>query len=374
MNVPFLDLKSINSQYRDELLTAMARVLDSGWYVHGDEHRAFEREFADFCGTTDCIGVANGLDALLLVIRACKELKIFREGDEILVPANTYIASILAITENRLVPVLVEPDPFTANLDAERLDAHLTKRTRGILVVHLYGRAMNMERLSEIALANNLRVIEDAAQAHGAIWGGRRVGSWGYAGGFSFYPGKNLGALGDAGAITTSDPMLAETLRALRNYGSDRKYHNLYQGLNSRLDEIQAAILRVKLRHLDEENGKRRTIAQQLLQGIVNKDVLLPIVPPSPESHVWHVFPVRVPARISFQTHLASQGVQSLIHYPTPPHHQPAYQSWQPLSLPITEAIHREIVSLPMSSILTEEQTAYIVDVVNSWHPDPASI
>lgn len=365
--VPFLDLKAINQVHRTELINAFTKVLDSGWYVHGKEHEAFEREFAAYCGTSECIGVANGLDALTLVLRAWNELGVLTEGDEVIVPANTYIASVLAITENRLRPVLVEPDPATFNLDPARLEAALSTRTKAVLAVHLYGQAADMTRIAEFARQHNLKILEDAAQAHGAVHAGRKVGAWGDAAGFSFYPGKNLGALGDAGAITTSDPELAHTLRALRNYGSHKKYHNQYQGPNSRLDELQAALLRVKLPCLEADNVRRRAIAAQYLIEIRHPHIALPAVPIEQESHVWHIFPVRVPDRVALQQHLSAAGVQSLIHYPIPPHQQRAFGSLHGQALLITEAIHREVVSLPISQVMTPDQTTRVIAAMNSF-------
>ncbi len=365
--VPFLDLKAINQAHRNELSSAFTKVLDSGWYVHGKEHEAFEQEFAAYCGVRECIGVANGLDALTLVLRAWKEMGVLTEGDEVIVPANTYIASVLAITENRLRPVLVEPDPATFNLDPARLKAALSPRTKAVLVVHLYGQAADMTRITAFARANGLRVLEDAAQAHGAIHAGRKVGAWGDAAGFSFYPGKNLGALGDAGAVTTSDAELAHTLRALRNYGSHKKYHNLYQGPNSRLDEMQAALLRIKLPSLDNDNTWRREIAARYLSEIHHPRVALPAAPIDQGSHVWHIFPVRVPDREALQQHLSAAGIQSLIHYPIPPHQQQAFRNLHTHVLSITDAIHREVLSLPISQVMTPDQAAQVIRAVNSF-------
>lgn len=367
MNAPFLDLREINLRQRDELLAAAGRVFDSGWYIHGTEHEAFEREFAAYCGASECIGVANGLDALTLVLRAWKEMGVLRDGDEVLVPANTYIASILAITENRLAPVLVEPDPATYNLDPALLAAACTARTRAILAVHLYGQAADMTRITNFARERGLIVLEDAAQAHGAVHAGRKSGTWGDAAGFSFYPGKNLGALGDAGAITTNDQELAALLRALRNYGSHKKYHNFHQGPNSRLDELQAALLRVKLPVLDADNEHRRQVAARYRAGIKNPKIGLPAVVAGEEGHVWHLFVVRVSDRESFVRHLAAQGVQTVIHYPIPPHRQPCYPQLHHFSLPITEAIHREVVSLPISPVMIEAQVEAVIAAVNSW-------
>jgi dTDP-4-amino-4,6-dideoxygalactose transaminase len=358
--IPFLDLKSINAQYAGELTEAAKRVIDNGWYIHGEEHAAFEREFAHWNGNKHCLGVANGLDALTLTLRAWKELGVVSDGDEVLVPANTYIASVLAITENRLVPVLVEPDPKTCNLDPDKLLEALTERTKVILPVHLYGRIAPMPEIMSFARSHGLKVLEDCAQAHGASIKGRKTGAWGDAAGFSFYPGKNLGALGDGGAVTTDDDTLAETITALRNYGSQRKYENLYQGPNSRLDEIQAAFLRVKLRHLNRENERRRDIALAYLEGISRPDILLPD-PPRREEHVWHLFVIRSGQRDALQKKLLEHGIQTQIHYPIPPHRQQAYPSLHHYSLPVTEAIHREVLSLPISPMMTDEQVRGVI-------------
>lgn len=369
--IPFLDLKSINAQYREELIEAATRVIDSGWYIMGAELKAFEREYAEYCGTKHCIGVANGLDALILVLRAWKELGKLKDGDEVIVQANTYIASILAITENNLVPVLVEPDPDTFNLNAATVLAAITQKTKAILPVHLYGLISPMPEIMEIANEHNLLVLEDCAQSHGANIQGRIAGRWGHAAGFSFYPGKNLGALGDAGAITTNDDELAQTVRAIANYGSHKKYENLYQGVNSRLDELQAALLRVKLNHLDSETQRRREIATAYASGIKNTYLKLPI--PSNTSlsdldkHVFHLFVVRSPNRIGFQKHLNEAGVQTVIHYPIPPHQQRAYKELSHLTLPLTEKIHNEVISLPISPVMTYEQVKTVIDVCNSF-------
>jgi dTDP-4-amino-4,6-dideoxygalactose transaminase len=346
--VPFLDLKVINQQYAKDFERAFDQVLDSGWYIQGSQVKAFEKEFADYCATKHCIGVANGLDALILIIRAYKELGKLKEGDEIIVPANTYIASILAITENRLKPILVEPDEQTYNLDSKLIEQAITANTKAILAVHLYGQLANMPAINAIAQKHNLLVIEDSAQAHGASISGRKAGNWGDASGFSFYPGKNLGALGDAGAVTTNDDDLAQTIRALGNYGSHKKYENLYQGVNSRLDELQAALLRVKLRHLDQEIEARREIAHSYLQGINNPLIQRPYCSDG-DDHVFHLFVIRCKERDKLQAYLQEKGIQTLIHYPIPPHKQKAYPELSHLNLPITEAIHNEVLSLPMS-------------------------
>jgi len=362
--IPFLDLKAINTQYRDELVAAATRVIDSGWYIQGTEVKAFEEEFADYCGSKYCIGVANGLDALTLTLRAWKEMGKLKEGDEVIVPANTYIASILAITENRLKPVLVEPEEATFNLCPEKTAAAITSNTKAIVAVHLYGQISPMPELMQLANKHGLLLLEDAAQAHGASIDGRKAGSWGHAAGFSFYPGKNLGALGDAGAVTTDDEELAKTIRALGNYGSHKKYENLYQGVNSRLDEIQAAMLRVKLRHLDDEIESRRNVAEYYLANIGNPKIQLPAVD-NRESHVWHLFVVRPAMRNELQQHLAEQGVQTLIHYPMAPHQQQAYKAISKVSLPVTEEIHRSVLSLPMGPHLTPNQLNQVIGALN---------
>lgn len=369
--IPFLDLKLINNQLRAELVDACTRVIDSGWYIGGSELLRFEGDFASYCGTKHCIGVANGLDALILTLRAWKELGKLKDGDEVIVPANTYIASILAITENKLVPVMVEPDAASFNLCADKVKIALTAKTRAILPVHLYGRLADMPGLLDIARQHKLLVLEDSAQAHGASIDGRRAGNWGDASGFSFYPGKNLGALGDAGAVTTNDDELAQVLRALRNYGSHEKYKNLYQGVNSRLDEIQAAVLCVKLKYLDEQTAHRRKIAQAYMEGIANPAISLPLEsgtsPLTLTSHVWHLFVVRCEQRDALQKHLAVHGVQTLIHYPIPPHQQQAYPQWNGLSFPLTEKIHQEVLSLPMGPTLTHEEVNLTVQACNSF-------
>lgn len=368
--VPFLDLKAINSQYRDELVAAATRVIDSGWYIQGSEVKAFEQEFADYCGSKHCIGVANGLDALALTLRAWKEMGKLKEGDEVIVPANTYIASILAITENRLKPVLLEPDEATFNLCPEKTAAAITPSTKAIVAVHLYGQISPMPELTQLADEHGLLVLEDAAQAHGASINGRRAGSWGHAAGFSFYPGKNLGALGDAGAVTTDDDNLAETIRAVGNYGSHKKYENLYQGENSRLDELQAAILRVKLRHLNKETAHRRRVASAYLKGINNPAVVLPLTSSASHKifneHVWHLFVIKTEQREALQQHLEKEGIKTLIHYPIPPHQQPAYGGWSVQSYPVTERIHNEVLSLPMGPTLDEGDVEAVIKAVNS--------
>jgi dTDP-4-amino-4,6-dideoxygalactose transaminase len=369
----FLDLKAVNAQYRSELIEVCTNVIDSGWYIQGPQVEAFEREFAGYCGTRHCIGVANGLDALILTMRAWKELGKLKEGDEVIVPANTYIASILAITENRLVPVMVEPDASNYNLCPKNIKAAITPKTKVILPVHLYGQLADMPTILDIAEAHNLLVLEDSAQAHGASINGKKAGNWGDASGFSFYPGKNLGALGDAGAVTTNDDELAETIRALGNYGSHKKYENLYQGLNSRLDEMQAALLRVKLRHLDTETQRRREIAIAYAQGITNPKISLPIKNTNLstnalEHHAFHLFVIRTTQREKLQAYLSEHGIQTMIHYPIAPHHQKAYenhQAWSNLSLPITENIHQEVLSLPISPVMSDVDVQQVIIAVN---------
>jgi len=407
--IKFLDLKSINDSFQPGISRAIQNVLNSGWYLYGQEVKLFEEEFGSFIGTKNCIGVANGLDALRLILRAYIEMGIMQEGDEIIVPANTYIASILAITDNNLRPVLVEPDINTYNLDISIVEQHITPRTRGIMVVHLYGQACWSTKIEELARKSNLKIIEDNAQAAGArivvsderremsnerkAKSGerkaeislRRTGSLGDAAGHSFYPGKNLGALGDGGAVTTDDDELAGVIRALANYGSSRKYVHDYQGLNSRLDEIQAAVLRVKLPRLDADNQRRREIAQYYLENIINPDITLPQLNSSelraqssesnidlrPElcalSHVWHLFVIRHPDRDKLQKYLTEKGIQSLIHYPIPPHKQKAYKNWNQLSLPITEKIHREVLSLPISQVIPLNEVERIITLINQF-------
>lgn len=364
--IPFLDLKKINAQYEAELKKACSRVIDSGWYILGNELKQFEQEFAYYCGTKYSIGVANGLDALTLILRAWKELGRLSDGDEVIVPANSYIASILAITENNLIPVLVEPDESTYNLCPIKTKDAITSKTKVILPVHLYGLISPMPELMDIAKKHKLLVLEDCAQSHGAQVGDKKCGSWGDAAGFSFYPGKNLGAIGDAGVITTNDTELANTLRALRNYGSHKKYENLLQGVNSRLDEIQAAMLRVKLRYLDKETQHRRYLAKRYISGITNPLIKLPKWDDI-QKHVFHLFVVQTENREDLQKHLDINGIQSLIHYPIPPHKQKAYENFSHLSLPSTEAIHANIISLPISPVLSVNELDKIISIINDY-------
>ncbi len=374
--IKFLDLKKVNERFRSDMDKAVARVLDSGWYLLGREVEQFEANFAAYCGVRHCIGVANGLDALNLIIKAYG----FGAGDEIIVPANTYIASILAISENGCTPVLVEPQWSTRLIDAERIEEAITPRTKAIMVVHLYGRAMDMTRVWELADKYGLKVIEDSAQAHGAMFEGRRCGSLGDASGFSFYPGKNLGCLGDGGAVTTNDDVLAEKVRAIRNYGSDYKYHHIYKGTNSRLDEIQAAWLGVKLPHLDADNLLRAQVAARYCAEIRNPLIELPENPDTDNggryaanravgglAHVWHVFAITCCERDRLNKWLIDNGVQTNIHYPTPPHRQEAYSEFRDLSLPITERMHREILSLPISPVILDEEVTEVIRLVNAF-------
>ena len=368
--IPFLDLKNINQQYRDELIGACTRVIDSGWYIGGKELEQFEQNFANYCGVKFAIGVANGLDALTLTLRAWKELGKIKEGDEVIVPSNTYIASILAITANNLTPVLVEPDINTYNIAPQKIKAAITPKTKVILPVHLYGQLAEMSEIMAIAKCHDLLVLEDSAQSHGAQLDYKKAGNWGDASGFSFYPGKNLGALGDAGAITTNDAELAQTLKALRNYGSHEKYKNLFVGVNSRLDEIQAAILNVKLEHLDDETKIRRQIANLYIEGINNPLITLPYVKHETfnhSQHVWHVFVIRTQYREALQKYLAEHDVQTLIHYPIPPHQQQAYKEWNNLSYPISEQIHAEILSLPIGPTLMIEDAKKVIQLCNEF-------
>ncbi len=360
--IKFLDLHKINERYREEIDARIKEVLDSGWYLLGNQDKTFEENFAKYCGVKHCIGCANGLDALTLIIRGYG----FGDGDEVIVPANTYIASILAISENGCTPVLVEPDINTYNINPDLIEEKITPNTKAIMVVHLYGQAVEMEKIWALAKKYNLKVIEDSAQGHGAMYQGRRTGNLGDASGFSFYPGKNLGCMGDGGAVTTNDDELAAKIRAIANYGSHKKYCNLYKGVNSRLDELQAGILDVKLKYLDQDNERRRDVAKYYLKNIKNEKVILPKYN-GDNSHVFHVFAVRVENRKQFQEYLTANDVQTLIHYPTPPHKQEAYKEWNHLSFPVTEKIHNEIISLPISPVMTDEEVKKVVEVVNAF-------
>lgn len=365
--VKFLDLLQINNQYRQDFHTALDEVLDSGWFIMGKALQQFEQQFAEYCGARHCIGVGNGLDALILIMDAYREMGIMNYGDEVLVPANTYIASILAISRAGMKPVLVEPDLNTYLIDTAEAAKHITAKTKAILPVHLYGRLSDMHGLKRLAAEHGLKIIEDSAQSHGAKWGGVRCGALGDASGFSFYPGKNLGALGDAGAITTNDSALAEVLMALRNYGSHKKYYNSYKGYNSRLDELQAAFLSVKLATLDAGNNRRRAIAEMYAEGIKNELITLPVHPGDAAEHVWHLYVVRVTDRERFQQYLNDAGVQTVIHYPVPPMQQEAYKELADLKRPITEQIHREVISLPISDVMPDNDVREVIRIVNSY-------
>lgn len=396
--ISFLDLKKINDSFEPDLSAAIRRVLDSGWYILGNEVSSFEREYAGYIGTRHCIGVANGLDALRLILRAYIELGIMKEGDEVIVPANTFIASILAITENRLVPVPVEPDIRTYNLDISLIEQYITDKTRAIMVVHLYGKACWSSELESIARKYKLKIIEDNAQAAGATIQDiksrdkqfssdhrteagiiKRTGSPGDAAGHSFYPGKNLAALGDGGAVTTNDDELADVLRAIANYGSRVKYQNTYKGLNSRLDEVQAAILRIKLPRLDSDNQRRREIAEYYNSNINHQEITLPLIMDSHSatlasestssytSHVWHLYVIRHSGRDNLKQYLSDNGVQTIIHYPVPPHKQEAYKEWGSMDMPVTEKIHKEVLSLPISPVMEDEEVKKVVEVINNF-------
>ncbi len=371
--IKFLDLQKINQKYSNELKEVAARVIDSGWYILGNEVLNFETALSEYVGVKYAIGLANGLDALRLIFKAYIELGVMNEGDEVIVPANTYIATILAITDNRLVPVLVEPDIKTYNLDITLVERNISPRTKAIMVVHLYGQVCWSEELEIIARKHNIIIIEDNAQAIGALWNKQKTGSLGDAAGFSFYPGKNLGALGDAGAVTTNNDHLAKIIRALGNYGSKKKYINDYRGLNSRLDEIQASFLNVKLKYLDLENDRRREIATYYCNNIINPRISLPCsdhlqkTACHDRSHVWHLFVIRCSKRDRLQKFLTEQGIQTLIHYPIPPHKQTAYLEWNSLCFPITEKIHNEALSLPISIQLSDVDIDVIVDKINGY-------
>ena len=364
--IKFLDLKKINQQYAAELKKVAAEVIDSGWYLLGERVKIFEKDLSEYVQVPHAIGVANGLDALRLILRGYIELGLMKEGDEVIVPANTYIASILAITDNNLVPVFVEPNPETYNLDISKIENQITSRTKAIMVVHLYGRVCWSDELEKISKNYQLKIIEDNAQAIGASWKGIKTGALGDAAGFSFYPGKNLGALGDAGAVTTRDDLLAHTIRALANYGSLVKYENKYQGLNSRLDEIQAAFLSVKLKHIDTENRYRRLVAQSYITKIKNAAILLPHLPKDKNEHVWHLFIIQIKERKQFQEDCLKNNIQTLIHYPIPPHKQVAYKIFNNQSFPLTEVIHNQVLSLPISPVISEDEVEYIIETLNS--------
>ncbi len=365
--IKFLDLQKINLLHQQEIEARLLRTFRSGWYLLGDEVKQFEGNLSNYIGCRHAIGVANGLDALRLILKAYMELGSMQEGDEVIVPANTYIASLLAITDNRLVPVLVEPDIDTYNIDVSKIEDAITSRTKAIMIVHLYGRVVFSNELKALAQKHRLKIIEDNAQAIGAEWNGMKTGNLGDAAGFSFYPGKNLGALGDGGAVTTNDDILAQTIRALANYGSEEKYVNKYQGLNSRLDEIQAAVLDVKLKYLDAENEKRREVFHYYLENLSNPAIILPQRPKNEGEHVWHLFVIRTTDRDRLQRYLTDNGIQTLIHYPIPPYKQEAYPELHHLYFPITEKIHGEVLSLPVSPVMHEQELIKIIEIINLY-------
>jgi len=370
--IKFLDLLKINSKHETEISESIRKVINSGWYILGETLEEFEKNYKKFCNVKYCFGVANGLDALIIILRAYIESGVMHEGDEVLVPANTYIASILAISHSKLKPILIEPEITSYNIDPAMIEEKISPRTKAIMPVHLYGQVCEMNSVLQIAEKYNLKVIEDSAQAHGAIYEDKRTGSIGNAAGFSFYPGKNLGALGDAGAITTNDDELAFVISALRNYGSHYKYYNEYKGFNSRLDEIQAAILKVKLKYLDDENQRRREIAQYYNDNIKNDRISLPKINSKLPiknnlNHVWHIYAVRTEKRDSLQQHLLEYDIQTNIHYPLPTHKQIAYKELSTENYPITEKIHKEILSIPMGSHIELSDMEIIVDALNKY-------
>ena len=365
--VKYLDLKKITAKYAKEIHDAVARVVDSGWYLQGEENKRFEQHYAEYIGTRHCVGVANGLDALIWILRAYKEMGFMKAGDEVLVPANTYIASILAITDNGLKPVLIEPRLSSYQIDEDLIEKHITERSKALMIVHLYGQCAYSDKIKALCSHYRLKLIEDNAQAHGCLYRGRKTGSLGDAAGHSFYPGKNLGAFGDGGAVTTDDEELASVVRTLANYGSEKKYVFRYTGRNSRLDEIQAAVLDVKLRYLDRDIELRKQVAARYLQEIRHPEIQLPIVTDR-DQHVYHIFPVRCGRRDALQSFLDNRGIQTLIHYPIPPHKQACYPEWNNMSFPITEQIHREELSLPLSPVMTGEEMDRVIDAVNAFH------
>lgn len=364
--IKYLELGKVTAMHGAEISEAASRVVNGGWYLQGEETRLFEQEYAAYIGTKHCIGCGNGLDALTLILRAYIEMGVMKRGDEVIVPANTYIASILAISENGLKPILVEPRIDTFQIDDSLIEQAVTPRTKAVMLVHLYGRCAYTERLADICKRHNLKLIEDNAQAHGCTFGDRRTGSLGDAAGHSFYPGKNLGALGDAGAVTTDDDELAATVRALGNYGSSRKYVFDMRGRNSRMDELQAAVLRVKLKYLDEDNATRRAIAKHYISEINNPELRLPSSDFCANS-VHHIFPVLCKRRDELQRYLTDSGVQTIIHYPIPPHRQQCYAELGGLNLPITERIHREELSIPLNQTMPEEDVDKVIQLLNDF-------
>ncbi len=364
--IKYFDLKRINDSFEPELSESVMRVVGSGWYISGKEVKNFEEQFALYCGCKHCIGVGNGLDALTIIMKAYCELGIMQHGDEVIVPANTYIASILSITANGLKPVLCEPRADSCNIDPQEIEKLITTRTKAIMVVHLYGRMANMQAIRDIAHKHSLKIIEDCAQAHGAAYNGKRAGNLSDAAGFSFYPSKNLGALGDGGAVTTNDDTLAETVRMIANYGSQKKYINRYKGVNSRLDELQAAVLSVKLKRLDADNKRRRAIAKRYTSEINNPHIKT-VAGYNDEEHVFHIYTVFSLQRDALQKHLYENGVETIIHYPVPPHKQQALREFSHLSLPITEKIHAEELSLPLSPLMSNDEITHVIEAANSF-------
>lgn len=375
LNIPFYKLASLNKPFKKKIISKISEIIDSGYYINSRNTLEFEKKFSEFCSAKYCIAVGNGFDALAISFRACKELNLLKDGDEIIVPANTYIASILSITHENLIPILVEPDIQTFNIDANKIDEKITKNTKAILVVHLYGQAANMDPILKLSKKYNLLVLEDCAQAHGASFKGKSVGTFGIAGAFSFFPGKNLGAMGDAGAVVSNNKKIINVISRLRNYGEKqykkneaRKYLNEYIGRNSRLDEFQAAVLNIKLKSLKLEMNARNKIANLYLKYISNPNVILPELNKNC-SHVWHLFVIRVKDRVLFRQYLLSHGIHTLIHYPIPPHKQKAYKNIFHDSFPITEQIHKEVVSIPLNSALSLEEIQYIINTINSYKP-----
>ncbi len=366
MQIPFLNLKRQNIQYKEELLQSFESVIDSGWFILGDKVAQFEESLAKYINVNHAVGVANGLDALSLILRGYKELGILKKGDEIIVPANTFIASILSVIENNFTPIFVEPDISTFNLDPIKVKEAITTKTKAILTVHLYGQISGIEEIKKICQDNKLLLLEDNAQAIGAECNGVKSGALGDAAAFSFYPGKNLGALGDAGAVTTNNPILAKIIRALGNYGSDEKYKNKYIGINSRLDEVQASLLEVKLKYLDVETERRREIADIYLSKIKNERIILPTVSDN-KAHIWHLFVIRCNNQQEFIKYMKENGIGTMIHYPVPPHKQEALVKYSSLKLPITEAIHNQVVSIPIYSTLKNIEIEYIIDTINKF-------
>ena len=364
--VKLLDLQKITAQHREEYDAAIRRVMDAGWFLQGKENQQFEADYAHYIGTKYCVAVANGLDALKLIIRGYKEMGVFHDGDEIIVPANTYIATILAITDNNLTPVLVEPTWEHLEIDANKIEEAMTDKTRGMMIVHLYGRIAYNDRLGDFCKNHGLILLEDCAQSHGCMWKGRKTGSLGHAAAHSFYPGKNLGALGDAGAVTTDNEELASVIRALANYGSHKKYVFKYVGINSRMSEIDAAVLTVKLKYLDEDNSKRQQLADYYYAHISNSLITLP-KRIDDENNVYHQFPIFCERRDELQAYLTEHGIQTLIHYPVPPHKQECYKEWGNRSYPITEKIHQQELSIPMNQVITMEEAQEVIKWLNAF-------